>query len=182
MRSVRPQILCLLLLIFLVNLTRKAQGDEPYVTLPSQVPAEQAVPEDPSDPLAGREHWAYRPLQVSAPPVVRNAAWPRTDLDHFVLAELEAIRSECFCGRIAGGTASPRKSAADGTPRHGRTAPAFFANPTPEEFKYLVDQQLSSPAFGERWGRHWLDLARTRIRTVWTRTFYSARRGDIATG
>jgi hypothetical protein len=58
----------------------------------------------------------------------------------------------------------------------------FLANPTPEEFKYLVDQQLSSPAFGERWGRHWLDLARTRIRTVWTRTFYSARRGDIATG
>jgi hypothetical protein len=159
-RSVRPQILCLLLMMFLVNLTGKAQGDEPYGTLPSQVPVEQAVPEDPSDPLAGREHWAYRTLQVSAPPVVRNAAWPRTDLDHFVLAELE--RSDLNVSADASPEELLRRVSLllTGLPATGDQRLRFLANPTPEEFKYLVDQLLSSPAFGERWGRHWLDLAR----------------------
>jgi hypothetical protein len=159
-RSVRPQILCLLLLMYLVNLTGKAQGDEPYGTLPSQVPAEQAVPEDPSDPLVGREHWAYRPLQDSAPPVVRNAAWPRTDLDHFVLAELE--RSDLNVSADASPEELLRRVCLllTGLPATGEQRLRFLANPTPEEFENLVDQLLSSPAFGERWGRHWLDLAR----------------------
>lgn len=160
MRSVRPQILCLLLLLmFLVNLTGKAQGDEPYGTLPSQVLAEQAVPEDPSDPLVGREHWAYRPLQDSAPPVVRNAAWPRTDLDHFVLAELE--RSDLSVSADASPEELLRRVCLllTGLPATGEQRLRVLANPTPAEFENLVDQLLSSPAFGERWGRHWLDLA-----------------------
>ncbi len=159
MQKVRPQIPFLLLML-LVNLTRRVQGDEPGVTLPSPTPAEQFVPADPSDPLAGREHWAYRPLQVSAIPAVRNTAWPRTELDHFVLAELE--RS----GLSVATDASPEDLLRrvclllTGLPATAEQRARFLANPIPEELERLVDQLLSSPAFGERWGRHWLDLAR----------------------
>ncbi len=69
---------------------------EQWIRLGAIDPRDEAVaPEDsaqapPSDPLAGREHWAYRPLSRSAPPQVEDVTWPRSTVDAFILAPLEA--------------------------------------------------------------------------------------------
>jgi mono/diheme cytochrome c family protein len=114
---------------------------------------------DPSDPVEGRSHWAFQPLSSSVP-AVKNMSWPRSDIDRFVMARLEAeglapvedarpsdlIRRVSF--QLVGLPPSPEHRA------------AFVADPTPETLTRIVDELLASPQFGQRWGRHWLDLAR----------------------
>ncbi|MFM8479249.1 MAG: DUF1549 and DUF1553 domain-containing protein [Planctomycetaceae bacterium] len=142
------------------------QGDEPATASPAAVSAAQPEPADPhdsadpADPIAGQNHWAYRPLAVPAVPVVRNTAWPATEVDSFVLAELERV------GLSVGEDAAPEELLRrvclllTGLPATSEQRARFLANPVPQELERLVDDLLGSPAFGERWGRHWLDLAR----------------------
>jgi len=120
----------------------------------------------PADALPKRaavgsaDHWAYKPVAVSVPPSVNNSAWVNNSIDRFILAKLEA----------AGFTPSP---AADpvtlcrrlyfdliGLPPTPEELEAFVRDPSDEAYAALVDKLLASPHYGERWGRHWLDLAR----------------------
>ncbi len=106
------------------------------------------------------EHWAWRPVRATPPPAVRDAAWPLSPVDRFLLAKLES----------AGLRPAPpadretllRRVTFDltGLPPTPAEQDAFLADPSPGAFAKVVDRLLASPAFGERWGRHWLDLVR----------------------
>jgi hypothetical protein len=109
---------------------------------------------------AGEGHWAFRPPAETPPPAVRDASWVRTPIDHFILAKLEA----------AGMRPAPpadrrtliRRATFDltGLPPTPGEIDAFLKDDSPGGFPKLVDRLLASPAYGERWGRHWLDVAR----------------------
>ena len=123
------------------------------------VPRPAAGP-PPSDPVAGREHWAFRPLQHPTAPSVSDGEWPLVELDAFVLARLEAE------GLTAALNASPHmllrrlSFALTGLPPTPEQIARFVHDPSSLAYEHLVDEMLASRAFGERWGRHWLDLAR----------------------
>ena len=129
--------------------------------LPALAETGDAVPAtDPSDPVEGRRHWAFQPLRKSALPAVRATAWPRQKLDRFVLAKLEAAG-------LSGPAKADRRTLArrtflqlTGLPPQPQQLTRFLADRDPGAFERLVDRLLASPHFGERWGRHWLDLAR----------------------
>jgi hypothetical protein len=107
-----------------------------------------------------KDHWAFRPVRRSAVPAVKDAAWPRTSVDRFLLAKLEE----------KGLTPSPpadrrtliRRATFDllGLPPTPEEVAAFEADPSPDAWERLIDRLLASPHYGERWGRHWLDVSR----------------------
>lgn len=112
------------------------------------------------DPLDARDHWAFQPLSTSDPPNVNDTEWPRTTVDHFVLSKLESE------GLTPSHQADPRallrrlNFALTGLPPSYSEMEAFAANPTEEAYAAAADRLLTSPHFGERWARHWLDIAR----------------------
>jgi hypothetical protein len=113
------------------------------------------------DIAKGKEsHWAYRPLATPTPPDTIDREWARSPIDSFLLAALEAK------GLAPAKDADPatllRRASLDltGLPPSKADLDRFVKNPTPEAFARAVDAMLASPRFGERWGRHWLDVAR----------------------
>ncbi len=108
----------------------------------------------------GRKHWAFQPVKAVAPPPVKNRAWPRNDVDFFTLARME--QAGVVPGPDAGRRALLRRVTFDltGLPPTPEAVAAFVADRSPEAFARVVDRLLSSSAYGERWGRHWLDLVR----------------------
>lgn len=108
----------------------------------------------------GRKHWAYQPPKNAAAPTVKNAAWPRTDVDRFVIASLDSkglTPVEDADRRVL-----LRRVTFDliGLPPTPAEVEAFAADASPAAFEQVVDRLLDSPHFGEKWARHWLDLAR----------------------
>jgi hypothetical protein len=107
-----------------------------------------------------REHWAFRPVGASTTPTVHDAAWARNPIDAFILSPLEAK------GWKPNPPAKPqallRRMYLDlvGLPPTLEEQAAFMKNPSPAAFDGLADELLTRPAYGERWGRHWLDLVR----------------------
>ena len=108
----------------------------------------------------GKEHWAFKAVARPAPPAVKNAAWIRNDIDRFVLAKLEA---EGMSGsEMADRRTLIRRASFDltGLPPTPAEVQAFLADNAANAFERVVDRLLASPRYGERWGRHWLDVAR----------------------
>ena len=109
---------------------------------------------------ADRAHWAFQPVVRPKLPVVKQAAWPKSPLDTFILAGLEAK------GRSPAVPANRevliRRVTLDlvGLPPTLAEIDAFVRDTSPRAYETLVDRLLASPHYGERWGRHWLDLAR----------------------
>ncbi len=108
-----------------------------------------------------QSHWAWQPIRPpQAPPAVRDADWPRCAVDRFILAGLEAkgLRPAPEADRRT----LIRRVSFDltGLPPTPAEVEAFVNDTSPEAFAKVVDRLLASPAFGERWGRHWLDLVR----------------------
>jgi hypothetical protein len=108
----------------------------------------------------GRDHWAFRPVSDPAVPAVRNDAWPHSPIDRFVLAELE--RHGMSSAPRADRRTLIRRATFDltGLPPTLQEVEAFVADDGPGAWARVVDRLLASPHHGERWGRHWLDLAR----------------------
>ena len=106
------------------------------------------------------EHWVWQPIQSPQVPKVVDHAWPRDDLDRFVLAQLEA--ANLHPTRDTDRTALMRRLYLDliGLPPTPEQAATFLADASDTATATLVDELLASPHFGERWGRHWLDLVR----------------------
>jgi len=108
----------------------------------------------------GRKHWAFQPLQKTAPPVVKDAAWAWNDVDRFILAALEAkgLKPSPEADRRT----LIRRATFDliGLPPTPEEVEAFVKDASPQAWERVVDRLLASPHYGERWGRHWLDLAR----------------------
>jgi hypothetical protein len=108
----------------------------------------------------GRKFWSFQPVRDMPVPSVKDAAWPRTSVDHFILARLEA----------AGVAPAPdadrrtllRRVTFDltGLPPTPAEMTAFLADNEPDAFARVVDRLLASSHYGERWGRHWLDVVR----------------------
>ena len=108
----------------------------------------------------GREHWAYRPMARPEPPAVDDPAWARNAIDRFVLARLEAEGMAPVAP--AGRRALLRRVTFDltGLPPTPAEIDAFLADERPDAWERVVERLLASPRYGERWGRHWLDVAR----------------------
>jgi hypothetical protein len=126
---------------------------------PVRIPASLGKPKPEYEKLKN-EHWAWQPLAKPTTPAVKDAAWARDDVDRFVLAKLEAG------GLKPVGDADKltllRRVYFDltGLPPTLDAIDAFLKDNAPDAFEKVVDQLLTSPAFGEHWGRHWLDVAR----------------------
>jgi len=107
-----------------------------------------------------KQFWAFQPIGDPAPPAVRDEAWARSPIDRFVLAKLEEAGLEPAAP--ADKTTLLRRATFDltGLPPTPAEIEAFLADDSPEAFARVVDRLLASKAYGERWGRHWLDLAR----------------------
>jgi hypothetical protein len=107
-----------------------------------------------------REHWAWQPLHVQEPPIVHDPNWPRLPLDRFIQAKLadKGLSPAATADRAT----LLRRVSFDlvGLPPSPAEVEAFLADASPGAFAKVVDRQLASPAFGERWARHWMDLVR----------------------
>ena len=105
-------------------------------------------------------HWAFQPVTRPSVPAVSGAAWPSGALDHFVLAKLRENGMQP--ARRAGRRTLIRRVTLDltGLPPTPGEVDAFVAAGAPGAYRRLVERVLASPRFGERWGRHWLDVAR----------------------
>lgn len=126
-----------------------APYDKPLLVKDGSKPAEMRVTE------SDREFWSFKPLSNSAPPAT-NDSWPQTKIDHFVFAKFSENKL------------TPNPPAVD----HARIRRAYLSliglPPTPEQLKtalsqthaQFIDELLTSPHYGERWARHWLDAAR----------------------
>jgi hypothetical protein len=115
---------------------------------------------DSIDLKAGRRFWAFQPPRRYPAPPVKNAAWARGAIDRFILARLEAKGLQP--APDAERAVLLRRVTIDLTgllPTPGEID-AFVADRSPDAFARVVDRLLASPHFGERWGRHWLDVAR----------------------
>jgi hypothetical protein len=130
----------------------------------------------PDEPLvaelrrAGPDWWAFRPVRrppVPQPPLHpplgkggMQGGWARNPIDAFLFARLEAkgLRPARPAGRLA----LLRRVTFDltGLPPTPEEVDSFLADPSPDAFERVVDRLLASPAYGERWGRHWLDVVR----------------------
>ncbi|MFP6900504.1 MAG: DUF1549 and DUF1553 domain-containing protein, partial [Opitutales bacterium] len=121
-------------------------------------------------------HWAFVPPERPSPPKIKNEDWPRTDLDRFILANLESagLKPSLQADRYT----LVRRLYLDliGLPPTTEEADAFARDENPKAFENLVDHLLKSPQYGERWARAWLDLARyadtngyekDRPRSIW---------------
>jgi cytochrome c553 len=107
-----------------------------------------------------RAFWSFRPVQDPPPPVVKEPSWARTSIDPFILAKLEA--AGIAPAAPADRRALIRRVTFDltGLPPTPEAVEAFLQDDSADAFARVVDRLLASPRYGERWARHWLDLAR----------------------
>jgi hypothetical protein len=106
------------------------------------------------------EHWAFKPVQPPAVPSVKNERWVQTPIDAFILTALEARK--LTPASWADRRTLLRRATYDllGLPPTPEEIDAFLGDRSPDAFARAVDRLLASPAYGERWGRHWLDVVR----------------------
>ena len=107
-----------------------------------------------------RRFWSFQPLHSAAPPIVHEAAWPRNEIDRFLLARLE--KEGLKVAPDADRRTLLRRVTYDLTglmPTYDEVR-AFEADPSPNAYEKVVDRLIASPHFGERFGRFWLDVVR----------------------
>jgi hypothetical protein len=107
-----------------------------------------------------REFWSFRPVRDPAPPTITTPRLAANQIDHFLLAKLDD--KGLTYNRAADRAALLRRVTFDltGLPPSPEDVDAFINDPRPDAYERLVDRLLASPAYGERWGRHWLDVVR----------------------
>jgi mono/diheme cytochrome c family protein len=107
-----------------------------------------------------KDFWAFRPLKKSVPPTVKNPAWNGHDIDRFLLGAME--KQGLSPNPPASKVQLLRRAYFDliGLPPTQAEVDQFLNDSSPDAWPRLIDRLLASPHYGERWGRHWLDLAR----------------------
>jgi hypothetical protein len=107
-----------------------------------------------------RQHWAFRPIQDPKPPTVASPEWNRTPIDAFIKAKLDekGLVPQPRASKLA----LIRRVTYDliGLPPTPEEISAFAKDLSPKAFEKVVDRLLASQQYGERWGRHWLDVVR----------------------
>ena len=106
------------------------------------------------------EHWCWHLPRVAAAPVVKNAAWCTSDIDRFVLARLESAGLEPTAEASRETLVRRAAEILTGLPALPADVARVTTDPDPHAFDHYVDQLLASPHYGERFARHWLDVAR----------------------
>lgn len=126
---------------------------EQGLTFPASAAVNDARKRDPN-------HWSFQPIVDAPVPSVQNSEAAQSPLDRFILSKLEA--SQLQPTARADKRTLIRRVTFDltGLPPTCGAVAAFLADDRPDAYARLVDELLSSPAYGERWGRHWLDVAR----------------------
>jgi hypothetical protein len=107
-----------------------------------------------------KKFWSFQPVKAYTPPPVKRAAWARNPVDRFILAKLEEAGLQP--ARRADKLTLLRRATFDltGLPPTEKEIAAFLSDQSPQAYEKVVDRLLASPRYGERWGRHWLDVAR----------------------
>ncbi len=107
-----------------------------------------------------KKFWSFQPVRKAAPPAVKNKNWVQSPVDRFILAKLEERGLKPAPGTSK--VALLRRVSFDltGLPPSEEEIQSFLSDPSPEAFSKVVDRLLASPRYGEKWGRHWLDVAR----------------------
>jgi len=107
-----------------------------------------------------RRFWAFQKVKKPPVPEVRDQAWVKSPIDNFVLAKLESkgLRPVAPADKRT----LIRRTTFDliGLPSSPEEVESFVKDTSPDAFARVVDRLLASPEYGERWGRHWLDVAR----------------------
>ena len=120
------------------------------------------APKGTSFKITGKDRafWSFQPIANSTLPQVHDSTWPKTSVDHFILARLEAHKLRPV--ETADRRTLIRRATFDliGLPPTPEEAEAFVTDRSPDAFAKVVDRLLASPHYGERWARHWLDVAR----------------------
>jgi cytochrome c5 len=133
--------------------------------------AKAPVEETGAEKVKGASHWAFRPVARPNVPQVVNQAWVKNPIDAFVLARLEkeGLQPSPEADRVT----LIRRLSFDllGLPPAIEEVDAFLADTRGDAYELLVDRLLTSPHYGERWARHWLDLARYADSNGFTRDF-----------
>ena len=166
------------------NITQMPDGDDPldktqieiirrWIDQGAQAPEDDAVS---SRLPVESDHWAFQPIDQPRPPDVSDNAWIRNGVDLFVFARLneESLRPSPQADRVT----LIRRLNFDllGLPPTPEEVDRFLNDNRPGAYDRLVDRLVDSPHFGERWGRHWLDVARyadsdgynyDRPRSIW---------------
>jgi hypothetical protein len=117
---------------------------------------------------SSKSHWAWQPVKDPAVPNVKGTTWPKNPIDNFILAKLE--ENNLKPAQPADKRTLIRRATFDliGLPPTPQEVEDFVKDDSADAFAKVVDRLLASPHYGERWGRHWLDVAR-----------YSDTRGQI---
>ena len=134
-------------------------GSRSATEKPTQLDLDNAVPW-PELLEKRSQWWSFQPLQRTRPSQVSNQAWNQNPIDRFVFAALdeqgldpeEEASPEVLVRRL--------HLILTGLPPKADMVKAFVEDPSEEAYKDLVDRLLASPAYGERWGRHWMDWYR----------------------
>src|SRR3989441_3085483 len=120
---------------------------------------DQAAPAPADEQPERNVHWAFVAPERVAPPEVKNQKWVRNPIDRFILARLEkeGVAPSPEADRVT----LIRRLSLDliGLPPSPKDVAEFVADNSPDAYEKLVDRLLASPHYGERWGRHWLDVA-----------------------
>jgi mono/diheme cytochrome c family protein len=107
-----------------------------------------------------RAFWSFQPLKVVAVPETKDSHWAKTPIDKFVLAKMQegGIKPSAQADKRT----LIRRATYDltGLPPTPEEVDAFVKDKSPHAWESLIDRLLASPKYGERWGRHWLDVAR----------------------
>jgi Protein of unknown function (DUF1553)/Protein of unknown function (DUF1549)/Planctomycete cytochrome C len=138
-------------------LTRWIKAGAPWpdgVVVAGKEPKERVITE------GDRNYWAYRPLRRPEVPAAKNKAWASNPVDAFLLAKLDAkgLTPAPAADRLA----LIRRATYDltGLPPTPEEIDAFVSDKSPNAYEQLLDRLLASPHYGEKWGRHWLDVVR----------------------
>ncbi len=107
-----------------------------------------------------RRFWVFQTPEEPSVPLVKDVEWPRNDLDCFILSELES--NGLKPAQVADRRTWIRRATFDliGLPPTPEEIQAFLADESPDAFEKVLERLLAAPQYGERWGRHWLDVAR----------------------
>ena len=128
---------------------------------------DQGAPWTPPEPTEARlpssvvdGHWSFQAIRRPEPPQVKQSDWVRNPIDHFVLAQLESEGADV--SREADASTLLRRLSLDliGLPPSLAETRAFLEDSSPDAYERLVDRLQDSRHYGEKWARHWLDLAR----------------------
>ncbi len=142
---------------------------EAWVKMGAPFPGTAAAKSAPStvDFAAARKHWSFQPPKSAAVPAVMMKGWVATPIDAFILAKLE--EKGLAPAPPADKRTLLRRATYDltGLPPTPQEIDAFLSDESSDAFAKVVDRLLASPRYGERWGRHWLDVARYADTKEW---------------